>query len=84
MRKASTNTLYLVCEREGSATRRSIPLAEELSGLLYLTGQYARLFLKPNYNVIFLSTRIAACVFKIIAAVVGATLWLGRSKVAKL
>jgi glycosyltransferase involved in cell wall biosynthesis len=82
VRKASTDTLYFLCAREGSVTQQPIPLGRELRGLGYLLVRYLRLLVSPQYRAIFIGTRIASCILKIVSAMLGVFLWRGARSVA--
>lgn len=62
VKKTSKDTFYYVYEREGSASREKINILEELKYQVYLYNKYLILLLNPNYNKLFIATRIAATV----------------------
>lgn len=60
VRKTSEDTTYYVRERPGSATRKKGSLLQDCFGLNYVCTQYIKLFVKRDYDKIFILTRIAA------------------------
>lgn len=66
VRKTSGDTCYYVYEREGSATRQKVKKSKELKTILYLTAQYVKLFLKKDYEKVFIMTRIVATLLKLL------------------
>lgn len=62
--KTSDNACYFVHERLGSVTRRKSPLRAEIKTLNYLMLQYLRLLFCPQYDLPFITTRLAATAFK--------------------
>lgn len=64
IQKATSNTLYLVYERENSVSRQKIKLLEECKISAYLIKIYLGLLLTNEYDKIFLLTRIAAALKK--------------------
>lgn len=66
IKKTTKDTCYYVYEREGSATRKKVKKSKELKTILYLTAQYVKLFLKKDYEKVFILTRIAATLRKLL------------------
>lgn len=66
VKKTTKDTCYYVYEREGSATRKKVKKSKELKTILYLTLQYVKLFLRKDYEKVFILTRIAATLRKLL------------------
>ncbi|PWD85360.1 glycosyltransferase family 2 protein [Ignatzschineria cameli] len=60
VQKTPSNTYYFVYEREGSTTRRKVSKKEEMKRIRYLLGEYFKLFIKKDYDRLFIFTRILA------------------------
>jgi len=75
IQKASIDTYYHVYERVGSATRQKVNVKKEVKTIFYLTFQYIKLFFKRDYQKVFILTRIAATLLKLIK-IIGNKKWM--------
>jgi glycosyltransferase involved in cell wall biosynthesis len=66
IKKTPGNTFYYVYERENSASRKKTHIHKEIKVAVYLMRTYILLLFNSNYNSLFLLTRIAAILKKIL------------------
>lgn len=66
VQKTSSDTCYYVYERVGSVTRQKINIKKEIKTIFYLTFEYTKLLFRRDYQKVFILTRIAATLIKLI------------------